>query len=93
MSIRTLTQLINVQSQISIKSKDFRLAVFCYTTRFGIPNGKIIDAIKNIVFTSDGLAITFIMPYIRKGLFKKQIFFDETACFGIEENVFNSSVE
>jgi len=75
------------------KIKDLHLAVFCYTTRFGIPDGKIIDAVKNVVFTADGLAITFVTPYIRKGLFKKQVFFDETVCFGIEENVFNSLTE
>lgn len=71
-----------------IKDKEFKYAIFSYSTQMGTSTGQVTNAIKTTIIANNGLTVTFFSPYLIKGLFKKEVHIGETILYEIIENVF-----
>lgn len=56
-----------------LKGLDFDCALFSYSTQIGLGDGRWTTALKSVVMTKAGLAVSIFVPYEIKGLFKKQV--------------------
>lgn len=72
-----------------LKGEKFSYALFSYSTQIGLADGKMTDAIKSIIFISQGIEVSFFTPYSQKGLFKKTITTEKTIFGGINEHIFD----
>lgn len=71
-----------------LKETDFTYALFSYSTQIGLKNGGVKDALKNFVFTKDGICIIFYTPFSVGGLFRKKVSYEKTMLSDVMENVF-----
>ena len=71
-----------------LRNEDFTYALFSYSSKIGLVNGKVIDALKTYIFTKDGLEVSFYTPFEVKGLFKKVINVEKSMLAEIKENIF-----
>ena len=71
-----------------LRKEDFTYALFSYSSKIGLVNGKVIDALKTYIFTKDGLEVSFYTPFEVKGLFKKVINVEKSMLAEIKENIF-----
>lgn len=72
-----------------LKTEVFSYALFSYSTKVVLENGKASDVIKTVVFTSSGLEFSFFTPYVLKGFFKKSIEIQQTIFGEIKEKFFD----
>lgn len=72
-----------------LKNLNYTYALFSYSTQIGLATGNVSDAIKTVIFTSGGIAVSFYTQYSLKGVFKKTITFEKTMLGEVEENVFD----
>ena len=71
-----------------LRNEDFTYALFSYSSKIGLVNGKVIDALKTYIFTKDGLEVSFYTPFEVKGIFKKVINVEKSMLAEIKENIF-----
>ncbi len=71
-----------------LRNEDFTYALFSYSSKIGLVNGKVIDALKTYIFTKDGLEVSFYTPFKVKGIFKKVINVEKSMLAEIKENIF-----
>jgi len=71
-----------------LRNEDFTYALFSYSSKIGLVNGKVSDALKTYIFTKDGLEVSFYTPFEVKGIFKKVINVEKSMLAEIKENVF-----
>ena len=71
-----------------LRKEDFTYALFSYSSKIGLVNGKVIDALKTYIFTKDGLEVSFYTPFEVKGIFKKVINVEKSMLAEIKENIF-----
>ena len=71
-----------------LKQTDFACARLVFTTQILSHNGGIANAIKTFVFVKGGAMLTFVAPYVIKGLFSKKVFIGDTILEDITENIF-----
>ena len=95
-------QLVSLQSKVGtidvdgaydavinkLRYEDFTYALFSYSSKIGLVNGKVIDALKTYIFTKDGLEVSFYTPFEVKGIFKKVINVEKSMLAEIKENIF-----
>ncbi len=72
-----------------LKALPFTYALFSYSTQVGLATGGISDAIKTVIFTSQGAAVSFYTPYSLKGVFRKTLTLEKSMLGEIEENALN----
>ena len=71
-----------------LRNEDFTYALFSYSSKIGLVNGKVIDALKTYIFTKEGLEVSFYTPFEVKGIFKKVINVEKSMLAEIKENIF-----
>lgn len=71
-----------------LRNEDFTYALFSYSSKIGLVNGKVWDALKTYIFTKDGLEVSFYTPFEVKGIFKKVINVEKSMLAEIKENIF-----
>jgi hypothetical protein len=72
-----------------LRDLPFTYALFSYSTQVGLATGGISDAIKTVIFTSQGDAVSFYTPYSLKGVFRKMLTLEKSMLGEIEENALN----
>jgi len=72
-----------------LKKSDFDYALFSYSTKIGLSDDKLVDALKTYIFEKSGLSVVFFTPYKFSGLFKKKADYEKTIIGEIVENIFN----
>ena len=63
-------------------------ALFSYSSKIGLVNGKVCDALKTYIFTKGGLEVSFYTPFEVKGVFNKVINVEKSMLAEIKENIF-----
>ena len=71
-----------------LRNEDFTYALFSYSSKIGLVNGKVCDALKTYIFTKEGLEVSFYTPFEVKGIFKKVINVEKSMLAEIKENIF-----
>ncbi|MBE5748568.1 MAG: hypothetical protein E7344_02930 [Clostridiales bacterium] len=71
-----------------LKETQFASARLVFGTVILSANGGIAKAAKTFVFLKGGAMITFVTPYMIKGLFSKKVFIGDTILEDIIENIF-----
>ena len=71
-----------------LRNEDFTYALFSYSSKIGLVNGKVCDALKTYIFTKGGLEVSFYTPFEVKGVFNKVINVEKSMLAEIKENIF-----
>lgn len=75
---------LNAAVQI-LSTSYFEKALFSCSTK--IKSGDdVVEAIKTVIFDTNGIAVTFFTPYQYKGMFKKKVVYSQNICNGVAEN-------
>jgi hypothetical protein len=81
---------VDVALQVALqilKTKDFEVALFSYSTKIGSGDGKFTDALKTYIFDKSGLSVVFFTPYKLSGLFRKKVAYEKSIIGEIIENI------
>lgn len=73
----------------TLKSTEFNVAIFSYSTKMSFDGKSFINAIKTVIMFKDGFLISFFSPYEIKGFIKKEVYIGKSSLGEIEENIFN----
>ncbi|MDR2201730.1 MAG: hypothetical protein LBP26_03050 [Clostridiales bacterium] len=73
-----------------LKSEDYDNALFSYSTKVGLSDGRPVKALKSFVIGKNGLTVVFFTPYRIKGLFKKRVLYEKSIIGEIVEDIFQN---
>lgn len=71
-----------------LKKIDFEYALFSYSTKIGLRNGNLTNALKTYIFVKNGLTMVFFTPYKISGFIKKKVNYEKSIIGEIVDNIF-----
>jgi hypothetical protein len=70
-----------------LKDAEFDSAVFSYSTKVGLSNGNLVDALKTFTIDKSGLTVVFFTPFKVNGLFKRKVMYEKSIIGEVMDNI------